>query len=182
VATAGAATAEAPDAGASGIAMAARRWVAGDDSPWAAPREGARRVPLPAYPFERRRHWVEPPRTAPVAATAGAPVHPRPELDTPYAVPAGDLEPLVARVWGEALGIDGIGRDDGFFDLGGNSLIAARVLAGLRATLPVDVDLTDVLGDPPTVAGQAERIAPRLYARLAALTDDEAAALAAELR
>ncbi|MFB9839364.1 phosphopantetheine-binding protein, partial [Actinoallomurus acaciae] len=112
---------------------------------------------------------------------AGPAPHPRPELDVPYAPPSDGLEALTARVWGEVLGLDGIGAHDGFFDLGGNSLLASRVVAHLRATLPVDVRLDDLLGGSPTVATQAERIAHRLYDKLAALTDEEAAALAAEL-
>ncbi|MDN3356787.1 beta-ketoacyl synthase N-terminal-like domain-containing protein [Actinomadura sp. DC4] len=163
--------------------LPARRWLDGDDAPWPAPREDVRRVPLPAYPFERRRHWVEPPSAAtlPASPQSGAAAHPRPELDVPYEPPADGLEVLTARIWGEVLGIEGIGLHDGFFDLGGNSLLAARVIAHLRATLPIALDLTDLLGDPPTVAGQADRVARRLYDKLGALSDEEAAALAAEL-
>ncbi|MES4905598.1 MULTISPECIES: beta-ketoacyl synthase N-terminal-like domain-containing protein [unclassified Streptomyces] len=67
-----------------------RAWVQGAYLDWDAwyPRERQRRVPLPGYPFERVRHWVEPPRrqTAPAAPepAAVAPTAPA----TP-AVPAG---------------------------------------------------------------------------------------------
>jgi len=47
---------------------AGKLWVAGVDLDWDAVRGGtASRTPLPTYPFERRRHWVDP---APKAATA----------------------------------------------------------------------------------------------------------------
>jgi len=47
----------------------AQLWVAGVDIDWAACRAGAarRRVPLPAYPFQRRRYWVDAPSAAKVA-------------------------------------------------------------------------------------------------------------------
>ncbi len=43
-------------------------WLAGVDIDWAAFHAGARRqrIPLPTYPFERRRYWIEP-RSAPSA-------------------------------------------------------------------------------------------------------------------
>lgn len=46
--------------------------------------------------------------------------------------PRGDEEELVAEVWRRVLGLDQVGRDDDFFDLGGDSLKAGEVLSGLR--------------------------------------------------
>ena len=60
----------------------ARRWVTGSRIEWSVP-EGARRVSLPTYPFERSRHWLgdtAQPGTAavevPPAASAGTPRRP----------------------------------------------------------------------------------------------------------
>ncbi|MEX6633169.1 type I polyketide synthase [Hyphococcus lacteus] len=45
------------------LAAVGRIWVAGGLPDWSAFTVGARRrVPLPTYPFERKRHWVEPMR------------------------------------------------------------------------------------------------------------------------
>ena len=41
-------------------------WCAGGAVDWARLPRGARKVALPSYPFQRKRHWIEPP--APVAA------------------------------------------------------------------------------------------------------------------
>ncbi|GAA3426369.1 hypothetical protein GCM10018953_35520 [Streptosporangium nondiastaticum] len=46
--------------------------------------------------------------------------------------PRTDAERDVAEVWREVLGVDGIGRDDGFFDVGGDSIRSLSVVAGLR--------------------------------------------------
>ncbi|MFJ9554121.1 SDR family NAD(P)-dependent oxidoreductase [Nocardiopsis sp. NPDC101807] len=43
------------------LGAAGRLWLAGRELP-SPPRGSARRVPLPAYPFERRRYWLEPGR------------------------------------------------------------------------------------------------------------------------
>ncbi|WNI18927.1 beta-ketoacyl synthase N-terminal-like domain-containing protein [Actinacidiphila sp. ITFR-21] len=164
----------------------ARDWVdGGAGEPAAAAGPAPRRVVLPTYPFERVRHWVAPPAFAgsggPVAAGPALTPHPRPALETPYAPPADQLEGMVAEAWGSALGIEGVGRDDNFFDLGGHSLLAARVTTALRAVLPVPTDVTDLLDAPPTAAGHADRLRRRLHEKLSGLTDEEAAALAADL-
>ncbi|MFB6602091.1 type I polyketide synthase [Streptomyces noursei] len=60
-------------------------WTRGVAVDWQAryPAELARRVPLPTYPFERTRHWVEPPAAPAPSAGAPAPAAPAP------AAPAG---------------------------------------------------------------------------------------------
>ena len=45
----------------------------------------------------------------------------------------GPVEREVARIWADLLGCDRVGRDDNFFALGGDSLLATRVVAALRA-------------------------------------------------
>ena len=58
--------------------------------------------------------------------------------------PDGPDEELVAEVWQQSLEIDGVGRDDDFFDLGGDSLIAGQVLARLRERAGVELSLRAV--------------------------------------
>jgi acyl transferase domain-containing protein len=43
-----------------------------------------------------------------------------------------DVQRTVAEVWCEALGVDEVGTEDNFFDLGGDSLIGLRVIANLQ--------------------------------------------------
>jgi acyl transferase domain-containing protein len=57
------------------LAALGRLWLAGAPIEWKG-RKGARRVPLPTYPFERQRFWIEPKRLA-SPPTAG------PRLRTP---------------------------------------------------------------------------------------------------
>ncbi len=51
----------------------------------------------------------------------------RPELDVPYTAPRTATESVVAAIWIAVLGLDRVGVDDKFLDLGGNSLIAAQI-------------------------------------------------------
>lgn len=65
-------------------------------------------------------------------AALPAPEQSRPDLDTPYAPPTTHLEKALARTWTELLGLDRVGIDDNFFDLGGNSLLSIRCVARLE--------------------------------------------------
>lgn len=54
--------------------------------------------------------------------------------------PRTDTERAVAEVWQEVLGIDRVGVHDNFFDVGGHSLLAMRVVARLSRRLGVKLD------------------------------------------
>ncbi|MDP9845756.1 non-ribosomal peptide synthetase [Streptosporangium lutulentum] len=90
--------------------------------------------------------------------------------------PRGDAEELVAEVFGEVLGIEGIGAFDDFFALGGHSLLATRVIARLRAAVEVDVPIRALFARS-TVAGLAVTVEELLIAELSELSDEEAARL-----
>ncbi|HET6763310.1 MAG TPA: phosphopantetheine-binding protein, partial [Longimicrobiaceae bacterium] len=50
--------------------------------------------------------------------------------------PDGELETEIAALWAELLGIASVGAEDNFFDLGGHSLLVARVHRRLRERMP----------------------------------------------
>jgi amino acid adenylation domain-containing protein len=56
----------------------------------------------------------------------------RPELDVSYAAPTTPVQKTLANVWADLLGIDRVGIDDNFFDLGGNSLLSIQAVAQLE--------------------------------------------------
>ncbi|MCE5291305.1 MAG: amino acid adenylation domain-containing protein [Nocardiaceae bacterium] len=68
-----------------------------------------------------------------------------------YVEPVTELENLVADVFADVLGIDRVGQDDDFFDLGGNSLIATQVIARLGSALDTQVPVR-TLFESPTVS------------------------------
>jgi hypothetical protein len=53
----------------------------------------------------------------------------------------GEIERTIAAIWQEVLGVEHVGGDDNFFDLGGHSLLLARVPARLRDRLAADLRL-----------------------------------------
>ncbi|MFJ9476074.1 amino acid adenylation domain-containing protein [Streptomyces mirabilis] len=66
--------------------------------------------------------------------------------------PRDPREAALCRIFAEVLGLPGVGIDDGFFDLGGHSLMATRLISRVRATFGVDLAIRDLFGTP-TVAG-----------------------------
>jgi nonribosomal peptide synthetase DhbF len=75
--------------------------------------------------------------------------------------PRNAAEELVAGIWAEVLGLDGVGVEEDFFALGGHSLAATQVLTRLRDSLGVDLPVT-ALFERSTVAQLAELISERL--------------------
>jgi amino acid adenylation domain-containing protein len=64
------------------------------------------------------------------------------------------LEALLASIFAEVLELEDVGLEDGFFELGGDSLRAMRVAISIRELLPVDLPVL-TLFEEPTVAGVA---------------------------
>ncbi|MPY58312.1 type I polyketide synthase [Streptomyces spongiae] len=165
----------------------ARLWTAGvpvDLAPLSGARDHGPGATLPGYAFDRRSHWIDPPRVSASPAadgalpyavdTADAPetvatsaagqsarsLAPRPYLQTSYVAPRSDLERAVAEQWQEALGVEPIGVHDNFFDLGGDSMRGVILAGRLRKAGVLDVPGSAVLASP-TVAGLLDRAGRR---------------------
>ncbi|ORA07480.1 non-ribosomal peptide synthetase, partial [Mycobacterium arosiense ATCC BAA-1401 = DSM 45069] len=74
--------------------------------------------------------------------------------------PATQVEEILAGIYGQVLGVDRVGVDDSFFDLGGDSLSAMRLIAAINTGLDADLSVRTVF-EAPTVA----QLAPRITAR-----------------
>ena len=77
--------------------------------------------------------------------------------DAAYLAPRNATEEAVARVWEEVLGVERVGLLDGFFESGGHSLRAMRLVSRVRETLGVDFTLPALFASP-TVEGVARTV------------------------
>ncbi len=77
---------------------------------------------------------------------------------TNLVAPRNDLERVVASVWQEILGLENIGINEEFIALGGDSLLAARVVSRLQEELDTNAVTLRSLFRSPTVAELAEQL------------------------
>jgi amino acid adenylation domain-containing protein/FkbH-like protein len=82
----------------------------------------------------------------------------RPDLGSPFVAPRTPMEEVIAHIWEQVLGLEGIGVDDNFFDLGGHSLLATQVISQIRETLQMETPLASLFTFP-TVSALAEHLA-----------------------
>ena len=162
----------------------ARLWLLGAEIDWAgvSGHERRRRVPLPTYPFERRRYWVEGAAVArPVAraasdgngglaragpaggaadenGAAAALADSEGEAFAGYAAPRDEVELTIAAAWQRLLGVERVGIHDDFYELGGSSLLAVQLASRLRQAMGVEVS-PGLLFEAATVAALAEHVA-----------------------
>lgn len=78
----------------------------------------------------------------------------RPNLDTPFALPGSPVEERLAQIWAQVLALDRVGIHDNFFDLGGHSLAATRVVSRILQEFQLEIPLQSLL-QCPTVAALA---------------------------
>ncbi|MGD3111880.1 type I polyketide synthase [Streptomyces sp. YGL11-2] len=165
-----------------------RLWLSGAPISWEGVHDGERRTrtPLPTYPFERLPYLMRHPAEAAEEAARATGPQPAPTPDRtpqpadgtvpdgPPAKPQDSEEPavtdqpaddtplaLVLRLFGEALGLSDIEPDESFFELGGDSLIAAKLLVKIRSVYPVEIKMRSLFS-AATAADLAELIEQRL--------------------
>ncbi|MCH8064039.1 MAG: AMP-binding protein, partial [Chloroflexi bacterium] len=78
----------------------------------------------------------------------------RPEIDTPFVQPRTPVEVELANIWADVLRLDRVGIRDGFFDLGGHSLMASQVVSRAITAFRVELPLKSLF-ESPTVEQMA---------------------------
>jgi aryl carrier-like protein len=151
------------------LLAAGRLWTHGVAVGGPPPSGGSprRRVPLPTYPFQRRRYWLDPLSAAvaplpPPPASSGDALTPqrraRGPLAVAYSPPRDDLERRLTAIWEELIAVAPIGVDDPFFELGGDSVSALRIAARARDE-GIELAVRDLF-ERPTIALLAGALRP----------------------
>ncbi|MGJ0578766.1 SDR family oxidoreductase [Xenorhabdus bovienii] len=80
-----------------------------------------------------------------------------PQYTSQYVTPANSLETVIVNIWQELFGIDEIGVETDFFEIGGHSLLAVRLVSRVRDVLKIDFPLRQLFKEP-TVRAMSEKL------------------------
>ena len=96
---------------------------------------------------ERYRRWVGP-REALRTTSCAESLHNCALVD---GAPLNEIERIISEIWQSILGVSTVGVHDVFFDLGGDSLMATRIIARIRESFAVDLPIGDFF-ETPTIS------------------------------
>jgi acyl carrier protein len=88
---------------------------------------------------------------------------------------------VLAEIWCEVLGLEKVGIDENFFEIGGHSLRAIQVISRVREIIQVELSMRDFF-ESPTIEALAGIIADALVREISALSEEEAQKLAESTR
>ncbi|MGJ8544831.1 MAG: type I polyketide synthase [Sulfitobacter sp.] len=115
---------------------------------------GAAQIYVTALPLDGLMAQADMPAVQPGQSAQFA----RPDTGAEVTAPRNAVEAKLAEIWSNLLGISPVGVEDSFFDLGGHSLIAVRLFAGIKRAWGVDFPIS-VLFEAPTIEKLAAMIA-----------------------
>ena len=72
----------------------------------------------------------------------------RQERTRSHVSPRTPTERAVAEIWRDILGVDSVGAQDDFFDLGGHSMMIVRVIYQINANAQVRLGVPDLFRNP----------------------------------
>ena len=74
-----------------------------------------------------------------------------------YVAPRTSVEERLARIWRDVLGMDAVGVEDSYYDLGGDSFLAAVIFAQIEEEFGVSIPMATLIRSP-TIAQLALKI------------------------
>ncbi|NNB88861.1 type I polyketide synthase, partial [Corallococcus exiguus] len=159
------------DASGSALAALGEAWAAGVDVDWEHIRDGERRrrVDLPTYSFDREHYSLDAAAPSPVArdamaAKAKATGSSKPKAQAPRrgerVAPRDATEQSLVECFQTLFRLDDVGIHDDFFALGGDSLVALRLLAMISERFGKRLALKEML-TAPTVELLARKLGGR---------------------
>ncbi len=127
-------------------------WLAGIDFNWQKlyREESRQRLPLPTYPFERKRYWIDNGSTIDSPSDSDKQKSVKSEITKEqYNKRSRDeVSQLITDIWKECLGVDHLNIHDNFFNLGGHSLMAVRIINEIKTKLNIKISISELINNP----------------------------------
>jgi amino acid adenylation domain-containing protein len=167
-----------------------RTWANGVAPDWAQVQGGRRsRVPLPTYPFERSRHWIDPPIVIAARTIQDAPIgHTAPTTQDDSAMiqnsadnRTAEIRAAIAAIFEDLSGERPESTDapTTFLEMGYDSLFLTQVAQKIQSQLKVKITFRQLLGEFSTIPTLAGFLADKIPMPAAASTAATGAAAAA---
>ena len=138
----------------------AHLWLHGVEVDWRALHDGERRarVPLPTYPFERERYWIDPAPRVPDAR----PSTPADETSPPPT--GGSVLSRLVTLFSELSGLaeSRLPVSVNFYEFGLDSLFLTQATSAIRNAFGVTITFRELLEELDTIESLATRIAERM--------------------
>ncbi|MCF6437894.1 SDR family NAD(P)-dependent oxidoreductase [Pseudoalteromonas luteoviolacea] len=84
-------------------------------------------------------------------------LQPRPNIATEFMPAITETQKQISEIWAQMLGLESVGVNDDFFELGGNSLVLMQIHKHVQANYSKEISVVE-LYDYPTIALLADRI------------------------
>ncbi|MFD2201720.1 SDR family NAD(P)-dependent oxidoreductase [Shivajiella indica] len=97
----------------------------------------------------------------------------RPNLRQKFVAPRTEIEKKLAELWQQTLHIDQVGIHDSFFELGGDSVLAAQILAMARKTYGISINPQDAF-QAFTIERLGELLEAEILRQIEEMTEEEA--------
>lgn len=171
-------------------------WLAGVSVDWSKLYENrhSSTLPLPTYLFERQHHgresqkeqWEKTQKESGTNVLSSqeqeqesiqiAQQRQRLNLQNSYIAPRSNTEQKIADIWQKVFCIEQVGVYDNFFSLGGNSLVAIKIISQLQKIFPTDI-APIVIFKNPTIAELALVIEEQVIAETKTLNQQQVGSL-----
>jgi amino acid adenylation domain-containing protein len=102
-----------------------------------------------------------------------APDAERPALAEAFLAPRTPTEKSLASIWTKLLGINRVGSNDNYFELGGDSLLATQLVSQVRGVFEVELPLVELFRHP-TLAELAASVEEAIIEQMEEISDEEA--------
>ena len=100
-------------------------------------------------------------------------IYARPKLRQQYVAPRNELENKLAELWRQTLHINNVGVHDSFFELGGDSVLAAQILALVQKTFGIRINPQDAF-KAFTIEKLAEMLEAEIISNIEQMSEEEA--------